>query len=82
MSKESEHANKYIAGESSRESVNRVRFFSHSTRLFHHHIPTEYILLGLIEFALLILAFYIGHELRFEADWQHLVTYGENPWPA
>jgi sugar transferase (PEP-CTERM system associated) len=82
MSNESEHANKYTPGGSSRESVNSGRFFSHSTRLFNHYIPTEYILLGVVEFAVLVLAFYLGHELRFETSWEQLTPYGENPWPA
>ena len=41
-----------------------VRFFSHSTQLFKHHIPTEFILLGLIELIALMASFYIGVELR------------------
>lgn len=46
------------------------RFFSHSTLLFRHHVPTEFVLLGLIEFSALILSFYLGLELRFEGgDW-------------
>jgi sugar transferase (PEP-CTERM system associated) len=52
------------------ESVNHVRFFSHSTRFFHHHIPTEFVLLGVIEFFGLILSFYAAHELRLHGNWQ------------
>ena len=38
----------------------KVRLFSHSTFLFSHHIPTEYVLLGVIESILLLASFYIG----------------------
>jgi sugar transferase (PEP-CTERM system associated) len=48
-----------------------VRFFRHSTQLFRYHIPTEFILLGLIEFLILFFSLYLGLELRF---WEH----GEN----
>jgi len=82
VSKEPGYLNSYTAGESGREPVNHVRFFSHSTRLFHHHIPTEYILLGVIEFAILICSFYVGYELRFEAGWQNLSTSGEVVLPT
>ena len=41
-------------------SVNTGRFFYHSTRLFRHHIPTEYFLLGVIEFFALIASYYVG----------------------
>jgi len=50
--------------------ANHVRFFSHSTRLFHHHIPTEFVLLGLAEFFVLIFSFYVGLELRFGEYWE------------
>jgi len=45
-----------------------VRFFRHSTQLFRYHIPTEFILLGLIEFLILFFSLYIGLELRFEGN--------------
>ncbi len=41
-----------------------VRFFSHSTHFFRHHIPTEFILLGVIEAILQFIAFYIGIDIR------------------
>ena len=50
------------------ESVNPARFFSHSTRLFRHHIPTEFVLLGFIEFFALLAAYYVGIDLRFSDD--------------
>jgi sugar transferase (PEP-CTERM system associated) len=42
-----------------------ARFFPHSTRLFSHHVPTEYILLAVVEFFVLITAYYVGIDLRF-----------------
>ena len=51
-----------------------VRFFRHSTQLFRYHIPTEFILLGLIEFIVLYFSLYLGLELRFwEYDWKEEV---------
>ena len=48
-----------------------VRFFRHSTQLFRYHIPTEFILLGLIEFLVLFFSLYLGFELRFwGSDWE------------
>ena len=43
---------------------NNVRFFSHTTEVFRHHIPTEFILLGVIESIALILSFYTGTAIR------------------
>jgi len=42
-----------------------ARFFRHSTQFFQHYIPTEFIILGIFEFAALIAAFYMAVELRF-----------------
>jgi sugar transferase (PEP-CTERM system associated) len=42
-----------------------VRFFRHSTQLFRYHIPTEFVLLAIIEFLTLILSLYLGLEARF-----------------
>ena len=48
-----------------------VRFFRHSTQLFRYHIPTEFILLGAIEFLILFFSLYIGLELRFwGSEWE------------
>jgi sugar transferase (PEP-CTERM system associated) len=52
-----------------------VRFFSHSTEVLRHHIPTEFILLGLIEVMVLIVSFYVGIELRFDSmPWHETVS--------
>jgi len=49
-----------------------VRFFRHSTQLLRYHIPTEFILLGLIEFLILFFSLYIGLELRFwGSSWEN-----------
>ena len=42
-----------------------VRFFRHSTRLFRYYIPTEYIILAMIEFCLLIAALWLAIETRY-----------------
>src|SRR5690606_33575534 len=34
-------------------------------RIFKHYIPTQFLLLGLLEMALLVVAFHVGMELRF-----------------
>jgi sugar transferase (PEP-CTERM system associated) len=49
-----------------RSSKASVRFFGHSTYFLRHHIPTEFILLGVIEFIVLAVSFYIGIELRHD----------------
>lgn len=53
---------------------NNIRFFSHSTEVFKHHIPTEYILLGVIELIVLIISFYIGIKLRQGAMPWHVIV--------
>lgn len=42
-----------------------ARFFRHSTQFFQHYIPTEFIILGIVEFAVLFAAFYSATEIRF-----------------
>jgi len=49
-------------------SSGSLRFFSRSTRLFNHHVPTEFILLGIIEFFALMMAYHIGVDLRFSEN--------------
>jgi len=52
-----------------------VRFFRHSTRLFRYHIPTEFVLLAIIEFIALVIALYLGLEVRFMGnEWE--VSFG------
>lgn len=51
-----------------------VRFFRHSTQLFRYHIPTEFILLGIIEFLILYFSLYLGLELRFWGNrWESML---------
>jgi sugar transferase (PEP-CTERM system associated) len=51
-----------------------VRVFRHSTQLFRHQVPTEFVLLGAIEFLTLMLALYLGLELRFQGrDWESTI---------
>ncbi|MGB5439004.1 MAG: TIGR03013 family XrtA/PEP-CTERM system glycosyltransferase [Gammaproteobacteria bacterium] len=45
-----------------------VRFFRNSTQLFRHQIPTEFLLLGIVEFLALMLALYLGLEVRYMGD--------------
>ena len=61
-----------------------TRLFSHSTQLFRHHVPTEFVLLGLIEFVALFFCFYIGLELwtsgtsfieRLDVHWQRAISF-------
>lgn len=42
-----------------------VRFFRHSTQLFRYHIPTEFVLLAIVEFFILMLSLYLALEVRF-----------------
>ena len=61
--------------------ANSGRFFYHSTRLFKHHIPTEYFLLGVLEFFFLVASYYMGVSLRFSSDVLNLQM-GNYLWPA
>jgi sugar transferase (PEP-CTERM system associated) len=49
-------------------AMSTVRFFRHSTRFFRHHIPTEFVVLGIVESFVLIGSFYLGLELRLGSD--------------
>jgi len=42
-----------------------ARFFRHSTQFFQHYIPTEFIILGIFEFAVLFSAFCAAVDIRF-----------------
>lgn len=45
--------------------MSNLRIFRHSTQVFRHHIPTEFLLLGFIEFFGLMVALYFALETRF-----------------
>ena len=49
-------------------STGKVRFFSHATRFFQYHLPTEYVLLAGIEYIALIISFYLGLFFRFHGS--------------
>lgn len=52
-----------------------VRFFSHSTEVLRHHIPTEFMLLGVIEIIALTVSFYLGINLRLDGmPWYEIVS--------
>ncbi len=42
-----------------------VRFFRHSTQFFRHYIPTEFVVLGLVELLALIASLYLALQIRF-----------------
>jgi len=42
-----------------------VRFFRHSTQFFQHYIPTEFVILGFVEFLCMLAAFHLAVEIRF-----------------
>ncbi len=51
--------------------MSTVRFFRHSAKLSRYYIPTEFIVLAIIEFLALILSLYLALEIRFwNSDWQ------------
>jgi len=51
--------------------MSTVRFFRHSTELFKFHVPTEFVVLAILEFGLLILSLYLALSIRFfGTDWQ------------
>ncbi|MDT8451964.1 MAG: TIGR03013 family PEP-CTERM/XrtA system glycosyltransferase [Gammaproteobacteria bacterium] len=45
--------------------MSTVRFFRHSSRLFRYYVPTEFVLLAVIEFFVLMLSLYLALEVRF-----------------
>jgi len=54
-------------------SNGKMRFFGHATRFFQYHLPTEYVLLGVIEFIALNISFFLGFFLRFPASGSNIV---------
>ena len=51
-----------------------VKFFRHSTKLFKYYVPTEFVLLAVIEFLALILSLYLAFIIRFwNVDWPFVV---------
>lgn len=52
--------------------MSTVKFFRHSTKLSRYYIPTEFVVLAIIEFLVLILSLYLAIIFRFWADEQPL----------
>lgn len=51
--------------------MSTVRFFRHSTKLSRYYIPTEFVILAVIEFLVLVFSLYLALDLRFwEGGWQ------------
>jgi len=48
-----------------------VKFFRHSTKLSRYYIPTEFVVVAVIEFLVLIFSLYLALEIRFwDGDWR------------
>ena len=48
-----------------------VKFFRHSTKLSRYYVPTEFVVLAVIEFLVLILSLYLAFAIRFwGGEWQ------------
>lgn len=51
--------------------MSTVRFFRHSTHFFRHYIPTEFVMLAVVEFLVLIASLYLGLQTRlWGSNWQ------------
>ena len=47
-----------------------VKFFRHSTKLSRYYIPTEFVVVAIIEFLVLVFSLYLALEIRFwDGDW-------------
>ena len=52
--------------------MSTVKFFRHSTKLSRYYIPTEFVILAVIEFVVLILSLYLAFSIRFwDGEWQY-----------
>jgi len=48
-----------------------VKFFRHSTKLSRYYIPTEFVVVAVIEFLVLLFSLYLALEVRFwDGDWR------------
>jgi sugar transferase (PEP-CTERM system associated) len=51
--------------------MSTVKFFRHSTKLFRYYIPTEFVVIAVIEFLILLFSLYLALEVRFlDGDWR------------
>lgn len=54
--------------------MSTVRFFRHSTKLHKYYIPTEFVVLAIIEFLILVFSLYLALEIRFwGGEWQNTI---------
>ncbi len=50
--------------------MSTVKFFRHSTKLSKYYIPTEFVVVGVLEFFALLFALYLALEIRFwDGNW-------------
>ena len=48
-----------------------VKFFRHSTKLSRYYVPTEFVVVAVIEFLVLVFSLYLALEIRFwDGDWR------------
>lgn len=51
--------------------MSTVKFFRHSAKLSRYYVPTEFVILAVVEFVVLILSLYIAFTIRFwGGEWQ------------
>ena len=51
--------------------MSTVKFFRHTTKLSRYYVPTEFVVVAVVEFLVLLLALYLALEVRFwGADWR------------
>ena len=56
--------------------MSTVKFFRHSTKLSRYYVPTEFVVLAVLEFFMLLLSLYLALEIRFwSEDWRS--TFGD-----
>ena len=56
--------------------MNAAKFFRHSIKLSRYHIPTEFVVVAVLEFFALLLSLYLALEIRFwDGSWH--VALGE-----
>lgn len=51
--------------------MSTVKFFRHTTKLSRYYVPTEFVVVAVIEFLALLFSLYLALEVRFwDGDWQ------------
>ena len=52
-------------------AMGTVKFFRHSTKLSRYYVPTEFVVVAVIEFLVLVFSLYLALEIRFwDGDWR------------